>query len=51
MLSIRREGERMARATWGDVDPEDLAGTYKVRPLANGVATLQRTGVLLSRTS
>ncbi len=49
MLEIRRKGEQMARQTWGDVDPEDLAGTFKVKPLANGVGTLQRTGVLLSQ--
>ncbi len=49
MLEIRRKGEQMARQTWGDVDPEDLAGTFKVKPLANGIGTLQRTGVLLSQ--
>jgi hypothetical protein len=49
MLAIRHEGEQVARQVWGDTDPEDLAGTYKVRPLAGAIATLQRTGVLLSQ--
>ncbi len=48
MLNIRREGERAARAVWGDVDPADLMGTYLVGPLATAVSALQRTGVLLS---
>ncbi len=48
MLNIRREGERAARAVWGDVDPADLMGTYLVAPLATAVSALQRTGVLLS---
>ncbi len=48
MLNIRREGERAARAVWGDVDAADLMGTYLVAPLATAVSALQRTGVLLS---
>jgi len=49
MLAIRRQGEQVARQVWGDTDPDDLAGTFKVRPLAGAIATLQRTGVLLSQ--
>ncbi len=49
MIDIRREGVKVARTVWGDVDPADVAGTFLVGPLAAAIATLQRTGVLLSQ--